>query len=139
MFSEFFINRPKFALVISIVTVLVGLASKNAILIVGFAMNRRAEGASVFEAAQDAASLRFRAVMMTALSFVLGILPLVVATGAGAASRRTLGSAILGGMLAAIVIGVILVPVLYLILQRVRERLKGAGPETQDSLQSSKR
>jgi HAE1 family hydrophobic/amphiphilic exporter-1 len=106
---------------------LVGLASKNAILIVEFAMSRRAEGASVIEAARDAASLRFRAVMMTALSFVLGILPLVIATGAGAASRRALGSAILGGMLAAIVIGVILVPVLYLMLQRARERLKGRG------------
>jgi HAE1 family hydrophobic/amphiphilic exporter-1 len=104
---------------------LVGLASKNAIMIVEFAMSRRAEGASIFEAARDAASLRFRAVMMTALSFVLGIMPLVIATGAGAASRRALGSAILGGMLAAVVIGVVLVPVLYLILQRIRERLKG--------------
>ena len=87
-------------------------------------MNGINKGSSIFDSAITAARLRFRAVLMTAISFILGTMPLVVASGAGAASRHSLGYAIFGGMLAATIIGTILVPVLYYIVQNTRERLK---------------
>ncbi|MFW5490574.1 MAG: efflux RND transporter permease subunit [Desulfovibrio sp.] len=103
---------------------LIGLAVKNAILIVEFAMQQRAEGKTVVEAALEAAHLRFRPILMTSFAFILGILPLVVASGAGAASRHALGTAVFGGMLAATIMGVFAVPTFYSVIQGLLERFR---------------
>jgi HAE1 family hydrophobic/amphiphilic exporter-1 len=103
---------------------LIGLSTKTAILIVEFAMELRASGETVFDAAMKGAQLRFRAVLMTALSFVLGVLPLVFASGAGAASRVSLGLTVLAGMIAATIFGTLLVPYFYLVIQTMRDKFK---------------
>jgi hydrophobe/amphiphile efflux-1 (HAE1) family protein len=110
---------------IGIVT-LIGLAAKNAILIVEFAKLRREEGRSVLDSAIEAAQLRLRPILMTSFAFILGVVPLVIAAGAGAASRRALGTTVFGGMLFATLIGIFIVPVLYFVIQTLSERRRPA-------------
>jgi hydrophobe/amphiphile efflux-1 (HAE1) family protein len=101
---------------------LVGLASKNAILIVEFSKDRREEGMSAEKAAVEGAKIRFRPVLMTAFTFILGVVPMVVATGAGASSRRAIGTTVFGGMLMATLVGIFLIPALYYAFQSFREK-----------------
>jgi len=103
------------------IVVLIALASKNAILIVEFAKDEREKGAPLLEAAVKGSRLRIRPILMTSFAFILGLLPLVIAEGAGAASRRAVGTAVFGGMIAASIVGIFFIPMLYVVFQRLRE------------------
>jgi multidrug efflux pump len=102
--------------------VLVGLASKNAILIVEFAKERSAQGATPRDAAVEACRLRLRPIIMTSAAFILGVLPLALAVGAGAEMRRTLGIAVFSGMLGVTIFGILLTPVFYYVIVRLFSR-----------------
>src|SRR5207342_781834 len=108
--------------------VLVGLAAKNAILIVEFARDRQQEGVSLFDAAVEAARARLRPILMTSFAFVLGVFPLVVAHGAGAEMRRTLGTAVFAGMIGVTLFGIFLTPVFFYVVRR----LTGSRPAATD-------
>jgi len=97
---------------------LVGLAAKNAILIIEFAVVLKKEGKSVGEAAGEAGKVRFRPILMTSMAFILGVIPLVTASGAGAAGRHSIGTGVLGGMIAATLLAVLFVPLYFKLLQR---------------------
>jgi multidrug efflux pump len=110
--------------------VLVGLAAKNAILIVEFARDRQQEGASLFDAAVEAARVRLRPIIMTSFAFILGVLPLVIAHGAGAEMRRTLGTAVFAGMIGVTLFGIFLTPVFFYIVRRFSGGQFGLATET---------
>jgi multidrug efflux pump subunit AcrB len=105
---------------------LVGLSAKNAILVVEFAREKQAAGMSAVEAAIEGARLRFRAILMTSFAFIVGVMPLVVATGAGAFSRRAVGTAVCFGMLGVTMLGIFFTPVLYVVMQKLKSVL-GTG------------
>jgi HAE1 family hydrophobic/amphiphilic exporter-1 len=111
---------------------LIGLAAKNAILIVEFAKRESERGQSITEAALTAARIRLRPILMTAFAFILGVVPLAIASGAGAQARQILGTAVMGGMLAASVIAVFLIPVAFSLVesfvQRQDKKMKEQNP-----------
>jgi HAE1 family hydrophobic/amphiphilic exporter-1 len=107
------------------VVLIIALASKNAILIVEFARELRLAGRTIRQAAVEASRLRFRPILMTSIAFILGVVPLVTATGAGAASRRALGTAVFGGMITSTVLAVFFVPAFYLAIQGLIELING--------------
>ncbi len=121
------------------IILLIGMAAKNAILIVEYAMDYRKQGQAIRVAAQDAGDVRFRPIMMTALAFVFGVMPMIFATGAGAASRVSLGTAVVFGMAVNAVIGTLFVPNFWELLQRFQEKyLKGIFTNTKGASQVSK-
>ncbi|MEZ5277174.1 MAG: multidrug efflux RND transporter permease subunit [Opitutaceae bacterium] len=112
------------------IVLLIGLSTKSAILISEFAKAERESGMSTFEAALSAAKLRFRAVLMTALSFILGVIPLLIASGAGAESRKIIGTTVFAGMMVATVVSLVAVPMLYYVVQLLVEKMSGSSKAT---------
>ena len=110
---------------------LIGLAAKNAILIVEFAEQLRERGMTVVEAAIEASRIRLRPILMTSLAFILGVLPLVVATGAGQVARRSVGTTVAGGMFVSTFLNLLFIPVLYVVVQSLRSYFIGAGGRAQ--------
>jgi HAE1 family hydrophobic/amphiphilic exporter-1 len=106
---------------------LIGLAAKNAILIVEFAEQLRGRGLSIVEAAIEAGRIRLRPILMTSLAFILGVLPLVFATGAGQEARHSVGTTVAGGMILSTFLNIVFIPVLYVVIETIRERFTGAS------------
>jgi HAE1 family hydrophobic/amphiphilic exporter-1 len=114
------------------------LAAKNAILIVEFARELKSEGMPVIDAAVEATGRRLRPIMMTSLAFLLGVVPLLTAAGAGAASQRSLGTVVFGGMLASTLLAIPFVPVFYVLMSRASEQLRARGKTAVQLIDSAK-
>jgi HAE1 family hydrophobic/amphiphilic exporter-1 len=113
---------------------LIGLAAKNAILIIEFARMKREEGVEILEAAVQGSKLRLRPILMTSFAFILGVVPLVTAAGAGAEARKVMGMAVFAGLLVATALGVLLIPMLYVMVETYLTRAKApAPPESGDA------
>ena len=104
---------------------LIGLLAKNAILIVEFAVARRKHGLSIVEAAVEGATARLRPILMTSFAFILGLVPLMIASGVGAVGNRSIGTGAVGGMLIGTLFGLFVIPVLFIIFQNLQERISG--------------
>ena len=115
---------------------LIALSAKNGILIVEMAREGRAAGKTIIEAAVEAAHVRFRPILMTSFVFILGVLPLVLASGAGASARKSLGIAVASGMLASTCLAVLFVPSFYVVLQRLAERRTRKSPQSRPTRQA---
>ena len=109
---------------------LIGLAARNAILIVEFANHRYERGMPLVEAALEAVRLRFRPIIMTSMAFILGVVPLVLASGAGAASRHSIGTGVFGGMVAATFLAIFFVPLFFVLIRKLGQRMKRQSPDT---------
>ena len=120
---------------VGLITV-IGLSAKNAILIIEFAKDLVAQGKPLVEATLEAAKLRFRPILMTSLAFILGVLPLVVSTGAGSASQRAIGTGVMAGMITATVLAVIFVPVFFVVVRRIWKGKTTPPPSAPSSMQA---
>jgi multidrug efflux pump subunit AcrB len=118
--------------------VLIGLAAKNAILIVEFAKQLEDQGRDRYKAAEEAAELRLRPILMTSLAFILGVLPLVWAVGAGAELRQVLGTTVFSGMIGVTVFGLIFTPAFYIITRWIEDRLPGRKAERRSRARAAK-
>ena len=116
---------------------MIALASKNAILIVEFARDLHLEGMTVAEAAIEATRRRFRPIVMTSFAFIMGVMPLLVAFGAGAASQRAIGTVVFGGMLSSTLLAIPFVPVFYVLFERLSDRITKKGPKELEAGETS--
>ncbi|WP_010254436.1 efflux RND transporter permease subunit [Myroides injenensis] len=133
MFAKMFGIENNIFLQISLI-MLIGLLAKNAILIIEFALQRRVAGQSIVNAALEGARIRLRPILMTSFAFIFGLLPLMLATGAGALSNKSIGTAAVGGMLIGTLIGVLVIPSLFILFQSLQEKISGTPEVTADTV-----